>query len=75
MRNDSEGKEALALIVLGAAAGALATYLVQTIKSEQPAAVNGTAGASVGEWFRDAANKLQAGRDKIVEAIEKSQSS
>lgn len=70
--NGSNAKEALALVVLGAAAGALATYLIQTVKSEQPVGAGGVTGDSVSDWIRDAAVKLQAGRDKIVEAIEKS---
>ncbi len=76
--NDSGlgAKEALTLVVLGAAAGALATYLVNAIKSEQPAGVlAGPEGESAREWIKRAAVRLQESRDKIVDAVEKSRPS
>jgi hypothetical protein len=79
LRNDDpglSGKEALTLVVLGAAAGALATYLVNTIKSEQPAGLSaGPEIESARDWIKRAATRLQESRDRIVDAVEKTRPS
>ena len=67
-----DGRDAVALLALGAVAGALATYLVQSIQSELPAGSDPASGVvSGGDWLRKAAQRLQENCDRLVESIEK----
>jgi hypothetical protein len=60
---------ALALVVLGVAAGAVATLLIASANKEKISLGN-LSDANPREWLAKTAKALQRGRDRLISAVE-----
>jgi len=66
--------ETLALVALGVAAGALATWLITSANKEK-ISLGSLGEVNPREWLSKAAQSLQRGRDRLINAVEERSSS